>query len=108
MTTALRTIPCLTLDRRYQSLVEYGGSVTELPPPWCLFVVKECHCIFELGLDKSVFYPVCGINVLGGCKRPGHATGGEKAAVGYYEPVNHLKGKLRGGGGSLLRDVTTQ
>jgi hypothetical protein len=70
------------------SISEYGGSVTELPP-WCLFAVKECRCIFELGSDKSVFYRVCG-NALGGCKRPGHATG-EKAAVGYYEPVKARK-----------------
>jgi hypothetical protein len=45
------------------SVSEYGGSVTELPP-WCLFAVKECRCIFELGQDKAVFYRVCG-NSLG-------------------------------------------
>jgi hypothetical protein len=70
------------------SISEYGGSITELPP-WCLFAVKECRCIFELDADKSVFYRVCG-NVLGACKCPGHATG-EKAAVGYYEPVKARK-----------------
>jgi hypothetical protein len=67
---------------------EYGGSISELPP-WCLFASKECRCIFELGSDKSVFYRVCG-NVLGNCKRQGYATG-EKAAVGYYEPVKARK-----------------
>jgi hypothetical protein len=35
------------------SMSEYDGSVTGLPP-WCLFAVKECCCIFELGSDKSV------------------------------------------------------
>jgi hypothetical protein len=35
------------------------------------------------------FYRVCG-NVQGVCKRPGHATG-EKAVVGYYEPVKARK-----------------
>jgi hypothetical protein len=70
------------------SMSEYDGSVTGLPP-WCLFAVKECRCIFELGSDKSVFYRVCS-NVEGGCKRPGHTTG-EKAAVGYYEPVKARK-----------------
>jgi viroplasmin and RNaseH domain-containing protein len=70
------------------SISEYGGSVTGLPP-WCLFSVKECRCIFELGQDKAIFYRVCG-NVQGSCKRQGHATG-EKAAVGYYEPVKARK-----------------
>jgi hypothetical protein len=76
------------------SVSEYGGSVTELPP-WCLFSVKECRCIFELGQDKAVFYRVCG-NAVGVCKRTGHPAG-EKAAVGYYEPVKARKfvdGKL--------------
>jgi hypothetical protein len=76
------------------SISEYGGSVTELPP-WCLFSVKECRCIFELGQDKAVFYRVCG-NAVGVCKRTGHPAG-EKAAVGYYEPVKARKfvdGKL--------------
>jgi hypothetical protein len=76
------------------SISEYGGSVTELPP-WCLFAAKECRCIFELGQDKAVFYRVCG-NAQGACKRTGHPTG-EKAAVGYYEPVKARKfvdGKL--------------
>jgi hypothetical protein len=70
------------------SMSEYGGSVTELPP-WMLFGKKECRYIFELGQDKAVFYRVCG-NVAGACKRPGHATG-DKAAIGYYEPVKARK-----------------
>jgi hypothetical protein len=70
------------------SMSEYGGSVKELPP-WCLFAVNECRCIFELSQDKAVFYRVCG-NTSGNCKRPGHAAG-EKAAVGYYEPIKARK-----------------
>jgi hypothetical protein len=57
--------------------------------PWVLFGQKECRYIFESGQDKAVFYRVCG-NVAGACKRPGHATG-NKAAIGYYEPVKARK-----------------
>jgi hypothetical protein len=71
------------------SMSDYGGSVTGLPP-WCLFAMKECRCIFELGSDnKSSFYRVCG-NVQGVCKHPGHATR-NTAVVGYYEPVKARK-----------------
>jgi hypothetical protein len=67
------------------SMLEYGGSMVELPP-WCLFGPKEYWCIFELSQNKSVsFYRVCG-NAFGTCKHPGHATG-ERAKVGYYEPI---------------------
>jgi hypothetical protein len=76
------------------SMSEYGGSVSELPP-WCLFGPKECRCIFELSQDRAVFYRVCG-KAKDTCKRLGHVAG-EKAAVGYYEPVKarkHIDGKL--------------
>jgi hypothetical protein len=51
--------------------------------------VNECRCIFELSQDKAVFYRVCG-NASDICKRTGHAAG-EKAAVGYYEPIKARK-----------------
>jgi viroplasmin and RNaseH domain-containing protein len=76
------------------SMSEFDGLPSELPPE-CLFGPKECRCTFELSSDNPAIYRVCGI-AQGVCKRPGHATG-EKAEIGYYEPIlarKYVDGKL--------------
>jgi hypothetical protein len=76
------------------SMSEFDGPPSELPPE-CLFGPKECRCTFELSSDNPAIYRVCGV-AQGVCKRPGHATG-EKAEIGYYEPIlarKYVDGKL--------------
>jgi hypothetical protein len=76
------------------SMSEFDGLPSELPPEF-LFGPKECRCTFEFSSDNPAISRVCGV-AQGVCKRPGHATG-EKAEIGYYEPIRvrkYVDGKL--------------
>jgi hypothetical protein len=76
------------------SMSEFDGRSSELPP-MCLFGPKECLAMFTLPSDRPGLFRVCGNNKTV-CKRPGHATG-ERAAAGYYEPIQarrYFDGKL--------------
>jgi hypothetical protein len=69
------------------SMSEYGPAAAL--PRWCLFGPKECQCIFEISSDKGAFSQVCGRAVATCTAR--HSLIGEKAEVGYYEPIKARK-----------------